>query len=58
MLRGIQVTGAAVLVHPEGDEGEKGAENDRGLHHAVVVELTQELGTADAPLVKFGLVDL
>lgn len=58
MLRRVQRAGAAVLVDPEGDEGEEGAENDGRLHHAVVVELAQELGAADPSLVELGLVDL
>lgn len=58
MLRRVQRAGAAVWIDPEGDEGEEGAENDSRLHHAVVVELAQELGAADTPLVEFRLVDL
>ena len=58
VLRRVQRAGAAVLVHPEGDEGEEGAEDDGWLHHAVVVELAQELGAADPPLVELGLVHL
>lgn len=58
MLRWVQRAGAAVLVDAEGDEGEERAEDDGRLHHAVVVELAQELGAADAPLVELGLVDL
>lgn len=58
MLWGVQRAGTAVLIHAEGDEGEEGAENDGRLHHAVVVELAQELGAADPPLVELGLVDL
>lgn len=58
VLRGVQGAGAAVLVHPEGGEGEQGAEDDGRLHHAVVVELAQELGAADPPLVELGLIDL
>ena len=58
VLGRIQEAGAAVRVHPEEDEGEEGAENDGRLHHAVVIELAQELGAADAPLVELGLVDL
>lgn len=58
MLGGVQRAGTAVLIDPEGDEGEEGAENDGRLHHAVVVEFAQELGAADPPLVEFGLVDL
>lgn len=58
MLGGIQGAGAAVLIDAEGDEGEEHAEDDGRLHHAVVVQLAQELGAADAPLVELGLVDL
>lgn len=58
VLGGVQGARAAVLVHAEGDEGEEGAEDDGRLHHAVVVELAQELGAADAALVELGLVDL
>lgn len=58
MLRRVQRARAAVLADPEGDEGEEGAEDDGRLHHAVVVELAQELGAADPPLVELGLVDL
>lgn len=58
VLRRVQRAGAAVLIDPERDEGEEGAENDGRLHHAVVVELAQELGAADPPLVELGLVDL
>lgn len=58
VLRRVQGTGAAVRVHPEGDEGEERTEDDGRLYHPVVVELAQELGAADAALVKLGLVDL
>lgn len=58
VLRGVQGAGAAVLTHPEGGEGEQGAEDDGRLHHAVVVQLAQELGAADPPLVELGLIDL
>lgn len=58
VLRRVQRAGAAILIDPKGDEGEEGAENDGRLHHAVVVELAQELGAADPPLVELGLVDL
>lgn len=58
VLGRVQRAGAAVLVDAEGDEGEEHAEDDGRLHHAVVVELAQELGAADAPLVELGLVDL
>lgn len=58
MLGGVQRAGAAVLVHPEGDEGEERAEDDRRFHHAIVVELAQELGAADPTLVELWLVDL
>lgn len=58
VLGRVQRAGAAVLVDAEGDEGEERAEDDGRLHHAVVVELAQELGAADAPLVELGLVDL
>lgn len=58
VLRGVQGAGAAVLAHPEGGEGEQGAEDDGRLHHAVVVQLAQELGAADSPLVELGLIDL
>lgn len=58
VLRGVQGAGAAVRTHPEGGEGEQGAEDDGRLHHAVVVQLAQELGTADPPLVELGLIDL
>lgn len=54
----VQGAGASVLVDPEGDEGVEGAKNDGRFHHAVVVELTQELGAADPPLVELRLVDL
>lgn len=58
VLGGVQRAGAAVLVDAKGDEGEERAEDDGRLHHAVVVELAQELGAADAPLVELRLVDL
>lgn len=58
MLRWVQRAGASILVDPEGDEGIEGAENDGRFHHAVVVELPQELGAADPPLVELRLVDL
>lgn len=54
----VKGAGASVLVDPEGDERVERAENDGRLHHAVVVQLTQELGTADTPLVELGLVNL
>ncbi len=58
MLWRVQRAGAAILIDPEINEGEEGAEYDGRLHHAVIVELAQELGTADPPLVELGLVDL
>lgn len=58
MLRRVQQARGAVLVDPKGDEGEEGAEDNGGLHHAVVVELAEEFGAADASLVKLRLIDL
>ena len=58
VLGGVEGGGRAVGVHAERDEGEERAEDDGRLHHAVVVELAQELGTAHTPLVKLGLVHL
>lgn len=54
----VQGAGASILTDPKGDEREQGAENNCRLHHAVIVELAQELGATDPPLVEFGLVDL
>ena len=44
--------------HPKGDEGVEDAEDDGGLHHAVVVQLTQVLDAAHAALVVPRVVDL
>jgi len=44
--------------HAEGDEGVECLEDDGRLHHAVVVELAQELGTTHTPLVVLRVVDL
>lgn len=54
----VQRAGVAILINSKGDEGKEGAENDGRLDHAVVVELAQELGATDPPLVKLRLVHL
>lgn len=58
MLWGVQWTGGTIRIYPKAYEGEKGAENDSRLHHAVVIKLTEELGATDAALVEFWLIDL
>ena len=44
--------------HPKGDEGVEDPEDDSGLHHAVVVQLTQVLDAAHPTLVVPWVVDL